>query len=187
MNTGRVGAGLLASLLTLMSSVSSAGEPTRPHLSLRSYPALVAIPGYPVYYAPDLNANYFFHQGWYWVFDRDHWYRASWYNGPWLPVAPGLIPAFILRVPVAYYSQAPSWFSGWSRDAPPRWNERWGEAWTRRRSGWEQWNRASVRAIAPLPSYQKNYSGPDYPQSKQQRELQIRNYPTLPESLLTRR
>ena len=46
------------------------------------------MPGYPVYYAPRINSNYFFYDGMYWVYQRDNWYASSWYNGPWGLVAP---------------------------------------------------------------------------------------------------
>jgi hypothetical protein len=62
------------------------------------YPRMVAVPGYPVYYAPDGNSNYFFYDGKYWVYQGDNWYASSWYNGPWSMVAPQVVPAFILRV-----------------------------------------------------------------------------------------
>ena len=48
-----------------------------------TYPDLVRIPGYPVYYAPRVNSNFFFYDGLYWVFQSDNWYASSWYNGPW--------------------------------------------------------------------------------------------------------
>ena len=34
-----------------------------------SAPELVVMPGYPVYYAPNVAANYFFYDGLYWVFN----------------------------------------------------------------------------------------------------------------------
>jgi len=37
-------------------------------INLPVYPHLVAVPGYPVYYAPQMNSNYFFYDGMYWVF-----------------------------------------------------------------------------------------------------------------------
>ena len=43
----------------------------------------MAVPGYPVYYAPDIGGNYFFYDGRYWVYQDDNWYSSSWYNGPW--------------------------------------------------------------------------------------------------------
>ena len=32
-------------------------------INLPVYPQLVAVPGYPVYYAPQVNSNYFFYDG----------------------------------------------------------------------------------------------------------------------------
>jgi hypothetical protein len=47
-------------------------------INLPVYPQLVAVPGYPVYYAPQVNSNYFFYDGLYWVYQRDNWYASSW-------------------------------------------------------------------------------------------------------------
>src|ERR1700751_749063 len=66
------------------------------------YPQLVRVPGYPVYYAPQVNSNYFFYDGMYWVYAGDNWYASSWYNGPWELVTPEAVPLFVLRVPVRY-------------------------------------------------------------------------------------
>ena len=35
------------------------------------YPDLVPVPGYPVYYAPQLDSNFFFYDGLYWVYAED--------------------------------------------------------------------------------------------------------------------
>ena len=56
-------------------------------INLPVYPELVPVPGYPVYYAPQVNSNYFFYDGMYWVYQGDNWYASSWYNGPWALVA----------------------------------------------------------------------------------------------------
>ena len=140
------------------------------------YPQMVAVPGYPVYYAPDGNSNYFFYDGMYWVYQGDSWYASSWYNGPWSMVAPQVVPAFILRVPVRYYRHPPAYFSGWSANAPPRWGEHWGHDWERQRNGWDRWNHANSPRPAPLPVYQKQYSGNRYPQPELQQSLQKKNY-----------
>jgi hypothetical protein len=42
-------------------------------INLPLYPDLVAVPGYPVYYAPGVDGNYFFYDGMYWVFQNDNW------------------------------------------------------------------------------------------------------------------
>src|SRR6266480_2678218 len=52
------------------------------------FPELVPVPGYPVYYAPRMEANYFFYDGMYWVYQGDTWYASSWYNGPWWVATP---------------------------------------------------------------------------------------------------
>ena len=45
------------------------------------FPQLAQVPGYPVYYDPRANSNYFFYDGLYWVYQDDNWYESSWYNG----------------------------------------------------------------------------------------------------------
>ena len=81
------------------------------------YPQLVLVPGYPVYYDPRAETNYFFYDGLYWVFQGDNWYVSSWYNGPWQLVAPVEVPLFVLRIPVRYYRHPPAYFRGWHADA----------------------------------------------------------------------
>jgi hypothetical protein len=139
------------------------------------YPDLVPVPGYPVYYAPRLNSNYFFYDGMYWVYQGDNWYASSWYNGPWGLVAAEDVPTYVLLVPVRYYGQPPGYFIGWQPEAPPRWGEHWGQEWQHRRAGWERWDRNSAPAPAPLPAYQRQYSGDRYPRGEQQHALQSQN------------
>lgn len=146
-------------------------------VNLPVYPDLVRVPGYPVYYAPNLDANYFFYDGLYWVFVNGNWYASSWYNGPWQLVSDDTVPLYILRVPVRYYRAPPVYFRTWSTNAPPHWGEHWGARWEQRHRGWDRWNRASAPAPAPLPTYQRQYGGNRYPRSvEQQRTLESRNY-----------
>jgi hypothetical protein len=147
-----------------------------PHASIGihvgDYPRLVAVPGYPVYYAPRLQANFFFYDGMYWVFQHDNWYASYWYDGPWWYVSPVAVPVYILRIPVRYYRYPPPYFRGWRRDAPPRWGDHWGRDWDHRRNGWDRWDHRAVPPLAPLPAYQRRYSGDHYPrQVERQREL----------------
>jgi len=150
-------------------------------INLPAYPQLVLVPGYPVYYAPQLDSNYFFFDGMYWVFLGDNWYTSTWYNGPWELVPPEAVPLFVLRVPVRYYRRPPAYFRGWSSYAPPRWGEHWGHTWEQHRRGWDNWNRSAVPAPAPLPAYQRQYSGSRYPRAEQQQILQIQNYRYRPQ------
>ena len=149
-------------------------------INLGAYPQLVRVPGYPVYYAPQVNSNYFFYDGMYWVYAYDNWYASTWYNGPWELVAPDFVPLYVLRVPVRYYRRAPVYFRGWRSDAPPRWGDHWGNTWYNNHRGWDTWNRSAVPAPAPLPVYQRQYSGDRYPRADQQVTLQTRNYRYAP-------
>jgi hypothetical protein len=155
-------------------------------INLPLYPELIPVPGYPVYYAPQLNSNYFFYDGMYWVFQDDDWYASSWYNGPWSLVDQELVPLFVLRIPVRYYRQTPIYFRDWRRDAPPRWGEHWGNNWQKRHHGWDKWNRSMPAARPPLPVYQRNYTGARYPQWKEQQSLQNKNYRYQPNDPIVR-
>ena len=156
-------------------------------INLPAYPQLVRVPGYPVYYAPRLEANFFFYDGMYWVYQNDEWYASSWYNGPWWLVGPEAVPVFVLRIPVRYYRQPPAYFRGWRPDAPPRWGDHWGRDWEQRRSGWDRWNRRAVPLPAPLPAYQRQYSGDRYPrQVEQQQELHQQRYRYQPRDPVVR-
>lgn len=145
-------------------------------INMPVYPQLVRVPNYPVYYAPGAQANFFFYDGMYWVYQQDSWYASSWYNGPWQLVNPHAVPLYVLRVPVRYYRNPPTYFRGWQANEPPRWGEHWGNAWSQQRSGWDHWDRRAAPAPAPLPFYQRQYSGNRYPQVEQQQALQSRNY-----------
>lgn len=155
-------------------------------INLPVYPTLRRIPGHPVYYSTTVNSNYFFYDGLYWVFVDDDWYASHWYNGPWHRVDRFEVPLFILRIPVRYYRHAPDYFRSWRADAPPRWGEHWGGTWEERRSGWDRWNRHSAPAPAPLPTYQRQYSGERYPQPVQQVTIQTRNYRYQPRDPVAR-
>jgi hypothetical protein len=145
-------------------------------INLPVYPQLVRVPGYPVYYAPQVNSNYFFYDGMYWVYRQDNWYASSWYNGPWGSVSPEAVPTYVLQIPVRYYRQPPAYFRGWASNAPPRWGEHWGTDWEQRRPGWDKGDRRSAPPPAPLPKYQKQYSEKRYPQVEQQPVLHGKNY-----------
>ncbi|MFZ6814412.1 hypothetical protein ACO0K3_08065 [Undibacterium sp. Rencai35W] len=156
-------------------------------INMQSYPDLVQIPGYPVYYAPQANANYFFYDGLYWVLQGNDWYTSSWYDGPWQLVSPDNVPLYMLRVPVRYYRQPPRYFLGWLPEAPPRWGEHWGNNWLIQRRGWDKWNHQSHPKAAPLPSYQQQYSGNRYPGTiDQQKQIQSENYRHRPTETISK-
>jgi hypothetical protein len=155
-------------------------------INMPAYPQLAPVPGYPVYYAPRANLNYFFYDGLYWVYQGDNWYASSWYNGPWQLVGPEYVPLFVLRVPVRYYRQPPVYFRGWRADAPPHWGEHWGRDWEEHRGGWDRWDHRSAPPAAPLPVYQRQYSGDRYPRAaEQQHSIRSAKYRYQPREAVT--
>jgi hypothetical protein len=92
-------------------------------------PALVVVPGMPVYYAPRAPANVFFYAHQYWVFVNSGWFVGPTWNGPWAAVAPVYVPAPVLQVPVGYYPAPPREWQAWRRDGPPRWDSHFGREW----------------------------------------------------------
>lgn len=173
---------LIASLIFVSSLAAPATAQVRVSININvpTYPVLQRVPNYPVYYAPRLNANYFFYDGLYWIYEGDDWYASPWYNGPWERIDRFDVPVYLLRVPVRYYRSAPVYFRSWTADAPPRWGDHWGATWVQRRSGWDQWNRSSSPAPAPLPVYQRQYSGSRYPDASQQVVIQTKSYTYQP-------
>ena len=155
-------------------------------INLPIYPELVLVPGSPVYYSPRGQANYFFYDGLYWVYRNDNWYSSEWYNGPWDFVGPEYVPLFVLRVPVRYYRQPPAYFRHWRADAPPRWGDHWGREWEDRRAGWNQWDRHEIPQAAPLPVYQRKFSGNRYPgATERQHVIRAQNYRYQPRETIS--
>jgi hypothetical protein len=172
---------VVASLLLLTATVPAAAQLTI-GISIGAYPNFMVMPGYAVYYAPDVGANYFFYDGFYWVYQDDTWYSSSWYNGPWESVGPMYVPIEVLQIPVRYYRRPPQYFIGWQSDRPPRWNDHWGHDWAERRHDWDRPRQNAHPAPAPLPDYQRRYSGKDYPRAEQQQTLQQQNYRYHPQN-----
>jgi len=180
---------LFLSLLCAAATLASAqnisvfiGEPRATiGIHFASYPEFVRVPNYPVYYAPRVNYNVFFYDGLYWAYYDDRWYASSWYNGPWGIVEPVAVPVAVLRVPVRYYRQRPAYFASWSVDAAPRWDVHYGSTWVENRVDWVNWNRSAMPAAAPLPVYQRQYTGARYPATvEQQVVIQNQQYAYRP-------
>jgi hypothetical protein len=157
-------------------------------INMPSYPRLVRVPDYPVYYDPEADGNYFFYDGLYWVFHEDDWYASSWYDGPWDRVEHDYVPLYVLRVPVRYYRKPPKYFHGWKSDSPPHWGDRWGRDWEQHRKGWDKWDHHSSPPPAPLPTYQQHYNRNPYPHDKkQQDEIRSQHYRYQPREPVTQK
>ena len=146
-------------------------------INLPVYPQLVAVPGYPVYYAPHLTRTSSSTTA-----CTGSTRATTGTRAPGTTVLGGSSARSTCRCSCcgsrcATTGVPPPYFRGWKADAPPRWGEHWGDDWSQQRRGWDQWNRKSVPAPAPLPSYQRQYSGDRYPrQIEQQQALRNQNY-----------
>jgi hypothetical protein len=84
-------AGLAVLLLAALAAPASAGVninvgigiPVPPVFAISAGPAVVVVPGTPVYYAPGLDVDVFFYGGYWWTPHQGHWFRSPSYNGPW--------------------------------------------------------------------------------------------------------
>ena len=180
-------AGLLAAPAYAQVSLNFGAPGVNIGLNLGAYPNLVPVPGYPVYYAPGVDGNYFYYDGLYWVLGGDgDWYESSWYNGPWQFVDPVNVPAFVLQVPVRYYHRPPAFFHGWRADAAPRWDQHWGRSWADRRGNWDHRDERAARDRAPLPSYQQRYARNNYPRGHDMSVIQAQNNHYQPRENISR-
>lgn len=74
-----------------------------PTVVVSAPPAVVLIPGTPVYYAPDVSIALFFYSGRWYRKHTGHWYVATYYNGPWAYVSATRIPSVLVQLPGEYY------------------------------------------------------------------------------------
>ena len=145
-------------------------------INLPVYPQWVAVPGSPVYYAPQVNSNYFFYDGLYWDFYNDGWYSSTWYNGPWEFVDPVYVPTYVLWVPIRFYHRQPAYFRSWNAGRPPRWGDHWGRDWQNRHNAVFGGRNGPAPARAPLPQYQRQFTRDNYPRGAQQLALHRQHY-----------
>ena len=89
-----------------------------PPMVLTAPPQLVVVPGTPVYYAPDVQANLFFYKGRYYTVANGVWAMAPAYTGPWAVIQIGQVPAPVVAVPVEYYKIPPGQLK---KHGPPPW------------------------------------------------------------------
>lgn len=130
---------LMAALFTLMACLAAAPADAQVHIDigirLPGPPQLVVVPEVrTVQYVPTATANLFFYGGQYWAYSNNGWYVSRGYNGPWVVVAPQIVPRPVLMVPVNYYRVPPGHWKQWQRRYPPQWGHEWGPDWARKRS-----------------------------------------------------
>jgi hypothetical protein len=86
-----------------------------PPISFRGQPQLIVLPGTYIYAAPDVDADIFFYNGWWWRSWEGRWYRSRDYRSGW-----------------SYSRSTPSF----SRQIPSNWRKDYRE----RRWQGQQWN-----------------------------------------------
>ena len=100
-----------------------------PLIVFASPPEVVVIPQTYVYVVPDVDADIFFYDGWWWRLWEGRWYRSRRYDSGW---------GYYRRVP-SFYTRVPS---GWRNDYR---DHRWGG---------HQWNYQRI----PHQQLQQNWS-----------------------------
>src|SRR5262245_32205497 len=82
-------------------------------------PRLVVVPGTPVYYVPEVDANVFVYRTRYWSYHDDAWFYAPTYRGPWRVVEYARVPRAVRAVPVKYYRIPPGHAKHLAAHCPP--------------------------------------------------------------------
>ena len=97
-----------------------------PPVAISAPPALIVVPGSYVYFAPEVDIDLIFFQGFWYRPHAGHWYRSNEYNGGWVVV--NVVPAPVLNLP-------PRWkqtYSGRSRMPYREVHDNW-QTWERDR------------------------------------------------------
>jgi hypothetical protein len=129
------------------------GVPLPPPIVFTAPPEVVVLPETNVYAVPDVEADIYFSQGWWWRPWEGRWYRSRQYDGGW---------AFYRQAPPPFYRNVPP---GWRNDYREHrwrgreWNheriphgemERNWRGWERDRH-WQQRNAGGARGMEPRP------------------------------------
>jgi hypothetical protein len=70
-----------------------------PPLAIPAPPPMFVIPRTYVYFAPEVDVDIFFYQGYWYRPYRGHWYRSKTYNGRWVYISPAKVPRAVINVP----------------------------------------------------------------------------------------
>jgi hypothetical protein len=98
-----------ATLLTMMGPFSRGfaevnvnvgiNVPPPPPLVIPAPPPMFVIPRTYVYFAPEVDVDVFFYQGYWYRPHRGHWYRSKSYDGKWVYLLPKKVPRAVIDVP----------------------------------------------------------------------------------------
>lgn len=95
-------------LLLILAGISMAGLNVNlniglpPLFTFSEPPELVVIPNTYVYFAPGIDIDIVFYNGYWYRPYNGYWYRGSSYNGPWHHIGRDRVPRYILNLPPDY-------------------------------------------------------------------------------------
>jgi hypothetical protein len=73
--------------------------PPPPPLAIPAPPPMFVIPRTYVYFAPEVDVDTLFYQGYWYRPYQGHWYRSGSYNGKWVYIGPNRVPPVLLSLP----------------------------------------------------------------------------------------
>ncbi|MBI5419084.1 MAG: hypothetical protein HZA60_03250, partial [Deltaproteobacteria bacterium] len=100
--------GILAALLLPCAAAPALAEVSvninigPPAVVVHEPPEVIVIPHTMVYYAPAVEVDLLFHNGYWWTSHEGRWFRSRAYKGPWVVVGPRYVPVEIVRLPRDY-------------------------------------------------------------------------------------
>ncbi|HUL22269.1 MAG TPA: hypothetical protein VLZ10_12485 [Thermodesulfobacteriota bacterium] len=99
---------------------------------------MVVVPRTYVYFAPGVDVDIFFYQGYWYRPHQGYWYRSKSYNGKWVYVTPNKVPRAVINVPPGFRHVPPGYrhipygdvrknWKTWERDK--YWEKHGGREW----------------------------------------------------------
>ena len=164
---------ILVPIQTMAQVNISVSFPPPPPIVFAAPPELIVLPDTYVYVAPDIDADFYFWNGWWWRYWEGRWYRSRYYNRGW---------GYYNSVPSFYFDVDPGW-RGYYRDHNwygHRWNyeripnqrlqQNW-SSWEKNRY-WERQKTWGVQNYQPRPQQQRQ-------ELRQQRQQQYQQRPEV--------
>jgi len=149
------------------------GFPLPPPIAFASQPELVVLPDTYVYVFPDIAADIFFWNGWWWRLWEGRWYRSHYYNRGWGYY--NYVPRFYFDVDPGWraYYRDHNWYGHrWNYERIPqqRLQQNW-RSWQSNRY-WERNATWGVQGYKPRPPQQRQ-------DLRQQRQQQYQQRPEV--------
>lgn len=123
-----------------------------PAYTFAAPPPLVVYPGTYAYYVPDIDIDVLFYHGYWYRPYEGRWFRARYYNGPWVYIVPARVPRILFDLPPDFRSAYPyeraipygEFNRNWRRWERNRYWDR-DDRWREGRHGEGRWEREERR------------------------------------------